>query len=282
MESSLNIVPPATRDAAAALPRLLAGTALAVLSGLLAYLAGPPFEWWPLIFFAFVPMVWAQHRLVPIHFSPVIPAISICTFLITQITPGLIQGNVAWYYHSFPVFVGAVIVLLSWPGRHFHAQTEYRWLTVSFPAAWVAVDAARVFSGYETLGGTWGMPVYGLYEQAWLLQPLSIVGIFGLQLLVLMFNFAIAHLLIAWVDRRSVEDDAPRAQWKSAAVSASCVFALATIWIAVSVVQFSGAAGAVWSGCGSRPSRRTPLMNQRSSCSVSWTGAGRPLRRVPV
>ena len=189
MESSLNIELPATRGVSAALLRSIAGTAIAVLSGLFAYVAGPPFELWPVIFFAFVPMVWAQHRFVPIHFGPVIPAISIGTFLITQITPGLIQGNVAWYYHSFPLFVGAAIVLLSWPGRRFHAQTKYRWLTISFPLAWVAVDAARVFSGYETLGGTWGMSVYALYGQAWLLQPLSIVGIFGLQLLVLMMQF---------------------------------------------------------------------------------------------
>lgn len=244
MESSLKTAAPAAWGVSTPLVRSLAGSALAVLSGMMAYAAGPPLEWWPLIFVAFVPMVWAQHRLVPVGFGPVIPAIGICTFLITQLTPGLVQGNVAWYYHSFPLFVGGFIVLLGWPGRHFHANTGYRWLSVSFPVAWVAVDAARVFSGHETLGGTWGMPVYGLYEQAWLLQPLSIVGIFGLQLLVLMVNCALAHLLIAWIDRSSARADAfPRAHWRSAVVSAAAVLVLTVGWIVVSVVQYSGAPG---------------------------------------
>ncbi|MBX3705652.1 MAG: hypothetical protein KF911_03380 [Pseudomonadales bacterium] len=222
--------------------RLLVGLALAVLSGVLAWAAGPPLELWPLIFVAFVPMAWAQHRVVPHGFAPVVPALAICTFLVTQLTPGLIQGDVAWYYHSYPIFVGAVIVLLSWPGRHFHMRTGYRWLTLSFPLAWVAVDASRVFTGHETLGGTWGMPVYGLYEQAWLLQPLSLVGIFGLQLLVLMINFAVAHILIAAADRRkATEQGVAKAEWRPAVRSASAVAVAALVWVVVSVAQYGAA-----------------------------------------
>jgi apolipoprotein N-acyltransferase len=233
---------PGIRHGSMAAAQTLGGLTLAVLSGLLAYLAGPPFELWPLIFVAFVPMVWAQHRLVPSGFSPVVPAIAICTFLVTQITPGLIQGDVAWYYHTFPLLVGAVIVLLGWPGRHFHPRTGYRWLTVSFPLAWVAVDATRVFTGHETLGGTWGMPVYGLYEQAWLLQPLSIVGIFGLQLLVLMVNFALAHLLIAWLDQRWARPAfTPPAEPRAAFVSAVAVGLAALLWMGVSLLQYATA-----------------------------------------
>lgn len=244
VESSLQTAVPVSRGLAATANRSLAGVAMAILSGLLAYAAGPPFEWWPLIFIAFVPMVWAQHRLVSNRLNPLIPAIAICTYLITQITPGLIQGNVAWYYHSFPLFVGGIIVLLGWPGRHFHAATGYRWLTVSFPLAWVAVDAARVFSGHETLGGTWGMTVYALYEQAWLLQPLSLVGIFGLQLLVLLFNCALAHVLIARLDRRHHRTGASggaRAHWPSAVLSASIVAVLSVGWVVVSLTQYADA-----------------------------------------
>ncbi|HEX7035383.1 MAG TPA: nitrilase-related carbon-nitrogen hydrolase [Pseudomonadales bacterium] len=229
---------PAARASAAS--RVLAGTALAVLSGLLGLLAQPPFELWALIFVAFVPMVWAQHRLVPPAFAPAVPAIAIATFLVTQITPGLIQGGVAWYYHAFPLVIGALITLLGWPGRHFHARTRYRWLSVSFPLAWVAVDAARVFTGHETLGGTWGMPVYGLYEQAWLLQPLSVVGIFGLELLVLAINFALAHLLIAWLDERRPPAGVAAAR-RPALVSAAVVGAVSLAWVTASLVQFAGA-----------------------------------------
>jgi apolipoprotein N-acyltransferase len=171
-----------------------------------------------------------------------VPAVAIATYLVTQITPGLIQGNVAWYYHSFPLVIGAIIALLGVPGRHFHARTRYRWLTLSFPLAWVAVDAARVFSGHETLGGTWGMPVYALYEQAWLLQPLSLVGIFGLQLLLLMVNFAIAHRLIAWLDqRRPPEYLRSSAAPGAATVSAAAVALAALLWTGTSLWQYTGA-----------------------------------------
>lgn len=224
------------------LSRLVIGSALAVLSGLLAWAAAPPLELWALIFVAFVPMVWAQHRVVPFWFGPAVPAIAICTYLITQITPGLVQGGVAWYYHSFPILVGAMIVLLSWPGRHFHRRTGFKWLTVSFPLAWVAIDAGRVFTGHETLGGTWGMPVYGLYEQVWLLQPLSLVGIFGLQLLVLIINFAVAHVLIAVADRRgwAADADVP-AEWRPAMRSAAAVAVVVVAWVIVSAVQYGTA-----------------------------------------
>ena len=43
------------------------------------------------------------------------------------------------------------------------------------------------------LAGTWGNVAYALYEQAWLLQPLSVFGIFGAELFILVINFALAY-----------------------------------------------------------------------------------------
>jgi apolipoprotein N-acyltransferase len=48
--------------------------------------------------------------------------------------------------------------------------------------------------------GTWGFAAYALYEQPWLVQPVSIFGIYGLSLLVLLVNYALALGALALFD----------------------------------------------------------------------------------
>lgn len=52
------------------------------------------------------------------------------------------------------------------------------------------------------LAGTWGNPIYALWAQPWLLQPVSLVGSYGLELLLLTVNWAVAGLVIVALDRR--------------------------------------------------------------------------------
>jgi apolipoprotein N-acyltransferase len=50
--------------------------------------------------------------------------------------------------------------------------------------------------------GTWGFLGYALYRQPWLIQPVRSVGIFGLDLLIALANYALAMAAIAWLDGR--------------------------------------------------------------------------------
>ncbi|MBL8531988.1 MAG: apolipoprotein N-acyltransferase [Hyphomonadaceae bacterium] len=212
--------------------RTLAGLVLAASSGALATLAFPPFDLWPLIFVAFVPMAVAQHRVMPRALAPLAPGAGIAVYYAGQLSAGLADGDVVWYIQLWPLYVGLFVAALCWPGRHFHERTGYRWIAVSFPLAWTAIDAARMLSGVDVLAGTWGNPAYALYELPHLLQPLALIGIFGLEFLLLVINFAIAGLLIAALSR-----DGARVRWAGGAAAITAAFAIG--WGAVSMAMFT-------------------------------------------
>jgi len=218
--------------------RVVSGVALALASGGLATLAFPPFGLWPLIFVAFVPMVVAQHRVLPRGMELLAPGVTIGAYYAGRLSGGLSDGGVAWYIQLWPLYVGLLIAGLCWPGRHFHRRTAYRWLALSFPIAWVGIDAARAFSGVDVLAGTWGNPSYALYAQPWLLQPLTIFGLFGLELLLLVINFTIAGVVIALLDRRSPPEDAPAMPLTRALRVAGVVGLVAAAWTGLSLSQF--------------------------------------------
>ena len=72
--------------------RLADGVALAVLSGVLATLAAPPFELWLLILVAFAPMIVAQHRVLPARWSALVPGIALGLWFASQLLPGLVDA----------------------------------------------------------------------------------------------------------------------------------------------------------------------------------------------
>ncbi len=221
-----------------ALARVAGGIALAASSGVIATLAFPAYEIWPLIFVAFIPLAIAQHRVLPIAWSPLAPGVTVGAYFSGQLSAGLADGNVAWFIQLWPVYVMVLIALLCWPGRRFHARTGYRWLAISFPLAWTAIDTARAFSGVDVLAGTWGNVAYALYEQAWLLQPLSIFGIFGAELLILVINFALAYAAIAALDRAWPPSDVPAIDMSVALRTLAAVALVAAGWVALSLILF--------------------------------------------
>jgi apolipoprotein N-acyltransferase len=113
---------------------------------------------------------------------------------------------VAAVFQLMPLIFGVIFGLVAWRSRAFHERTGYRWLPVTFPLAWVAVDFLRgAGSGtFSALGGTFANLSYPLYDQVAFLQPISVFGIFGLELLVLVVNFTVGAVVLAALDRRRV------------------------------------------------------------------------------
>ncbi|HEX9681648.1 MAG TPA: nitrilase-related carbon-nitrogen hydrolase [Acidimicrobiales bacterium] len=204
---------------------LLGGLALGAVTPLLVLLANPPVGWWPLIFVAFVPMVVAQHRTLPRRWSWLAPAIGVGGSYAVYFSPGLADGEVAVVFQLFPVYVGLIAVLVSGRSRAFAERTGYRWIAVSAPLGWIAIDFLRS-TGDETLGGTWGFHAYALHDHPALLQPVSVFGIVGLQLLILLSSWAIA----GWILRGAAGRRA-----------AGIVAALVGVWFAASPLMLSEA-----------------------------------------
>jgi apolipoprotein N-acyltransferase len=185
---------PALRD------RLGLAVLLALVSGGLATLAFPPVGWWPLIFVAFVPLAVAQHRVAPNRWGAAVFGLGLSAYLAGQLSKGLHEGDVAPVFELMPLYFGGIFALVAWRSRTFHTRTGYRWLWLSTPMAWTAIDFGRNLGALNALGGTWANPVYALYHHPVVLQPISVVGMYGLELLVLVVNFALATLVIRWID----------------------------------------------------------------------------------
>lgn len=174
---------------------LLPGLCLSAATPVLVLLANPPVGVWPLIFVAFVPMLVAQHRVLPARASWLAPAIGIGGSYAVYFSPGLADGEVALVYQFLPLYVAVLAALLAGRSRKFAERTGHRYFVVSAPLAWTAIDFLRS-TGSETIGGTWGFHAYALHDHPILLQPVSVFGITGLQLLILLTSWALAGLAL--------------------------------------------------------------------------------------
>ena len=214
---------------------MLRGVALSLLTVVLVALAFPPVGWWPCILVAFVPMLVAQHRVLPARWSAVALGVGIGGMFAFHLSPGLAEGDVAPAVHLWPLFVAALVAVLAWRSRAFHERTSYRWFLVSGPIAWVALDFLRA-SGTEVLAATFGYRSYALYEHPLLLQPISVFGIHGLELLILLVNWAAAAIAIAAIDRRR-GGAGPRLPVRLATRWVAAVAVLVVAWVAASAVM---------------------------------------------
>jgi apolipoprotein N-acyltransferase len=214
---------------------VLPGVALSLLTPVLVAVAFPPMGIWPAILVAFVPMLVAQHRVLPERWSGLGPAIGLGGMFGFHLSPGLVDGGLPVLAVLWPVLVAALVAPLFWRSRRFHEATGYRWFLVSAPVAWVALDFLRA-SANEVLAATFGYPSYALWDHPALLQPLSVVGINGLELLVLLVNWAGASLALAAVDRRRAADrGGPIVGLRRATIGGSIVAVLVVGWLVASV-----------------------------------------------
>ena len=191
-------------DAAAAAPsergagRVLAALGLGLASGVLVTLAYPPFELWPLVFVAFVPMIVGMYRVAPPRWAKAVFGVAIGGFLAGQFSAGLADGEVAAVFQLMPLIFAAIFMVVAWRSRAFHERTAYRWLPITLPLAWVAIDFLRANGSgtLSALGGTWAHLAYPLFRQTTFIQPVSVFGIYGLELLILVVNFTVGAVVL--------------------------------------------------------------------------------------
>lgn len=218
--------------------RLVLGTLLSLLSMGMFLLAFPPYTIWPLVLFAFVPMLVSQFRVMPAKYSSLASAITIGgwlgIFFQNIFSINGTQADLVWWMQGLPIIIGVITFLTDKSRRAFHEQTRYRWFVVEGAVAWIGLEYIRVL-----IFGTWGFVSHPLYEQAWLLQPISIFGIFGSGLLIIAINYSLALGAMRLFDTRFhwdalllVEADASRRWLIGTAVAA-------TLWVAISLIQYA-------------------------------------------
>ncbi len=183
------------------LRRLLLGVAFSSLTAVLMTLAFPPYGLWPLVFVGLVPMIVAQHRVLPPRLSGLAYAIGVGGIFAGYF--GAMFAGGPWFMRALPLTIGLVAGLASARDRAFHQRTGHRWLVLQGACVWVGIEMIR---GLVPVLGTWGFAAYALYAQPWLIQPVSVVGVYGLSLLVLLVNHTLGLGALAVFDSRWLLD----------------------------------------------------------------------------
>jgi len=173
------------------------GVMLSAISGILLLLSFPPYGIWPLIWIALVPYVIAQHRLFPRRWESLSFSIAVLFWLGPYLAR--IFGDEAGFFFKYLGVWIAVITFFMHRERKFHELTQYRWFILQGIISWVGFEMFRTFIPLLATNAFVG---YTQAKQTWLIQPVSIFSIYGLNLVILLVNFTIAYWMIAWFDRQ--------------------------------------------------------------------------------
>ncbi|MBL6980366.1 MAG: apolipoprotein N-acyltransferase [Anaerolineales bacterium] len=215
--------------------RVVIGLLLSLLSGVMLTAAFAPYNMWPLVFVAFLPMIAAQYRVFPAKVSSLGGATMIGAWVFMYFGPTFFWGG---FMLALPAVVFVINFFTEKGARKFHANTGYRWFIISGVTNWVGFEIARTFiPGIAT----WGFVNYTLWSQTWLIQPVSIFGIYGLSLLIMLINYALGQALLAWIDRRWTFDAAPQIPARFIRRWLVGVGVACALWVGISLVQYSQA-----------------------------------------
>jgi apolipoprotein N-acyltransferase len=205
------------------------GVLLSALSGGMLLLAFPPYGLWWLAWFAFVPGIFAQYRLMPGKFSSLAPAI----YLLVWLGPYMAR-LFGTEFGPFFTYLGVLIAILTFfinRERAFIERTGYRWLVLQGVAGWVGFEMVR--ATFIPIVATSAFIGYTQATQTWLIQPVSILSIYGLNTVVMLVNYALAQGVIVAFDRRQTQ-----------ATTVTLKPGLARKWLAA-----AGIVLAAWIGC---------------------------------
>jgi apolipoprotein N-acyltransferase len=193
----------------------LGGFALPALTAVALILASPPHGVWPLVFVAFVPMVVAQNELLPARWSGLGLAVGVGGYLVWTLNDTFLPSQRWWFVPLIGVlYVSGRVSRLCWDST----GRGHLW---SDPVVWTAT----LFLLGLTPIASWIDPAYDLYQRPWLVQPISLVGMAGLNLLVMLVNYAIAGW---WMASRQMK-----------VRTATATAALLVVWVGSSVLMFA-------------------------------------------
>jgi len=214
--------------------RTAAGLGLAALGAASLALAFPPYGLWPLVFVGLVPIIVAQHRVMPRALSGLAFGTGIGGFFWGYFH-GMFAGTRAPFMETIPLLAAAIATLAAWRDRAFHERTGYRWLVPHGATVFVGIEMVR---GLVPMVGSWGFAAHALFAQTWLLQPVSLFGVYGLTLLILLANYALGLGLLWLLGRRL----SPAPSGRLAAGWLAGVGGLAIGWVVLSLTLRAGPA----------------------------------------
>ncbi|MBN1402665.1 MAG: hypothetical protein JXA74_17625 [Anaerolineae bacterium] len=217
--------------------RMGISVALSLMTTAMLILAFPPYNVWPLAFFCLVPMLVAQYRLLPRRWAALAPCIGGDLWVLWLVT-ALFAITVET---AFILLIPVIALVKDWLGargnRQFHELTRYRWFVLEGVFGWVGFEMIRSFI---PLIRTYGFIGHTVHTQAWLIQPVSVFSIYGLDLLIMLVNYGIAQGILALLDRGRAWDGAPKVDALLSRRWLIGIGAALLVWVALSLIMLSG------------------------------------------
>jgi len=208
------------------------GVVLSALSGVMLLLAFPPYGWWPLMWIACVPYRFAQYRLMPRKWSSVAEAVALLVWLGPFMARMFGMDNGPFFYY-LGVFIAILTFFLS-RDRKFHEITGYRWFILQGVVAWVGFEMVR--ATFIPLVATSAFIGYTQSTQPWITQPVSIFSVYGLNLVIMLVNFALTLGLLRWSDRRWHLEGVVPVESLPARNGLLAMGAILVVWLGISLV----------------------------------------------
>ncbi len=212
--------------------RFAVGVVLSAVSGVMLLLAFPPYGLWPLAWVALVPGLLAQYRFLPAKWT------SLASALYSGIWLGPFLARLFGPENGpFFQYLGFLIAILNFfisKDRKFHELTHYRWFVLQGTLAWVGFEMIR--ATFIPVIATSAFIGYTQATQPWLIQPVSIFSVYGLNLVIILCNYALALGAMLLLDRRwTAADVAPVEERTTRRWLAGLGIAL-VVWVGISLV----------------------------------------------
>lgn len=215
--------------------RIIIAVILSALGGGLLFLSYPPVNLWPLVWIALIPYLIAQFRFMPRRWSALAPTIGLTLFLWPYL--GRIFGlpDAPFLFKNMGLLFG-IATLFTSTERRFHEITNYKWFILQGIFAWVGFEMIR---NLIPVLGTMGFVGNTQASQAWLLQPISIFSIFGLEFLIVLVNYSLAYLALVWIDNHFEFDDAVPVDKKASKKYSFITLGILAAWIVLSLFIYN-------------------------------------------
>lgn len=215
--------------------RFMLGLILSALSGIMVLLSFPPYGVWWLVWIAFVPSVFAQYRLFPQKWSSLGPSL-LSLFWLGPFLARLFGTEFGPFFTYLGVLI-AILNLFLATERKFHDQTGYRWFVLHGVVGWVGFEMVR--ATFIPLIATSAFIGYTQASQAWLIQPVSVFSVYGLNIVIMVVNYAIAQGVITWFDNRWQQVDAVPVSAGLSSKWIAIAGVIGSLWIGLSVIMLN-------------------------------------------
>jgi len=218
--------------------QIIIGIALSLMTTAMLILAFPRTNIWPFAFFCLVPMLVAQYRILPRRWAFLAPTLGTALWVFWLVTMLFGFKKETWFIQLVPVLVTLLNFLTTRGTCQFHERSDYRWFVLHGMADWVGFEMIRSFIPLVHMHGFIG---HTLHTQPWLIQPVSIFSIYGLDLVIILVNYALAQAVFALLDRKWTWADVPPINKRQARNWLVGACATLGAWIAISLIILAGA-----------------------------------------